>query len=69
MTSILDEREKSEQNNNSGRYEANNDSSETKNPETPVNNPSYFNDDYAAEQEDEISSDEARSEKSKRSGS
>lgn len=39
-----------------------------KNIETAVNNPNYFDDDYAVEQENKIGQDEAKSEKDDRVG-
>lgn len=42
---------------------------ECKNIETAVNNPNYYDDDYAAGKEDDISNDEGRSEKAERPGS
>lgn len=41
------------------------DESSYKNVETSVNNPAYFNDDYEIEQENEMSTDEAKSEQAK----
>lgn len=38
------------------------------NVETSVNNPNYFDDDYAVKRENEISDDEARSEQNDRPG-
>ena len=39
-----------------------------KNIETSVNNPDYFNDDYAVGQEDEMGNEEAKTEKEERIG-
>jgi hypothetical protein len=38
------------------------------NVETSVNNPSYFNDDYESQQEDEITEEEPKTEKEQREG-
>jgi hypothetical protein len=61
-----------EQRDNSSAEQANQDvssSANNKNPETSVNSLRFFDDDYEFEQEDKLSSNEARSEKAKRSGS
>ena len=69
MLSTLEDRDQINRGNEAERFNNNEGSSDAKNPEINVNNPSYFNDDFETEQEDNLSSDEARSENDKRSGS